>query len=294
MDENLLGYLLNSLDEATHAQVEAYLKERPQAQAQLEKLRRALAPLEDDRDGIETPPDLPVRTLALVAEHCCRELPRSPRPNVQPFTGSRPLWRRPDVLVAASILFVAVTLLFPGIAYHRHHQARLECANNLREFGRALLDYKTLHSDLPRFDHQAPGKVVGLVMNQIQDLSPQDFQQQAPQLVPCYAYSLGYLDNAGQYHSPTVPQGEGLSEGAVPLMADRPPTQVQLGGNSPHHGGFGQNVLFHNGSVMFLSGRKISYGGAGFDDDIYLNGANKVAAGLNPYDIVLASSETPP
>ncbi len=316
MDENLLGYLLNSLDEATHAQVEAYLHDQPQARARLEKLRRTLTPLEADRAGLEAPADLPMRSLALVAEHLCRELPRAPRPNMQPFTGSRPLWRRLDVAIAASILFVAVTLLFPGIAYLRHRQDRLVCANNLKEFSVALRSYQDAHREPPRFDTQKPPRnVVGLVapmlrengllnpaslrcpgsgdenwcnlsVQQIQNLSPQEFQQQAPQFIPCYAYSLGYRDESGEYHFPAVP--EGFLASAVPLMADRPPAQVQAGGNSPNHGGDGQNVLFHDGSVWFLTNRKFG------PDDIYLNDCNQVAAGLTPFDTVLASSEMHP
>src|SRR5271156_3271197 len=106
MEENLVGYLLNALDPAEQRQVEGYLRDHPEAQRHLQLLEHALEPLAADRDEIAPPPGLSVRTLALVAEHQCHELPRVPKATSRPsdFT-HRSWWRRADVLVAASLLF---------------------------------------------------------------------------------------------------------------------------------------------------------------------------------------------
>jgi hypothetical protein len=48
MEENLVGYLLKSLDDATHQQVEASLEMSPELRSRLRLLERALAPLSAD------------------------------------------------------------------------------------------------------------------------------------------------------------------------------------------------------------------------------------------------------
>src|SRR5436190_1928347 len=110
MENNLVGYLLDSLDPTTHSQVESYLRSNPEAREKLELLRNALAPLEADRDSPMPPRDLAVQTLARVAEHTCRNLPRSPKPLTRGNGILRPLWGRPDVLVAACLLLTVIGL----------------------------------------------------------------------------------------------------------------------------------------------------------------------------------------
>jgi len=321
MDDNLLGYLLNSLDEAEHRQVEEYLQANPPARERLEALRQALAPLAEDRDSIVAPPNLAVRCLAYVAEHCCRELPRSPLPTSRAVP-SRPFWRRADVLVAASLLLAVLAFSFPLVAKLRHDRAKIECQNNLREFYTALQSYYNVRGNLPNYTDKTPLKVPGMIapllhdagllekasmrcpangsplpctvsLAQLQQLcSPGDggcgsrMQQQADGLIPCYAYSLGY-NEAGNYHFPNVPTD--LPAQLLPLMADRPPLQAQQG-NSLNHGGLGQNVLFHDGHVLFAVSRNVGIDG----DDIYLNRDMKVGAGLDCRDTVLGSSGAKP
>ena len=78
-------------------------------------LRQLLAPLAEDRDSIVPPPDLAVRAIAKVAEHCCRELPCAPAQSVRTIP-SRPLWHRVDVLVAASVLLALLSFGIPAVA----------------------------------------------------------------------------------------------------------------------------------------------------------------------------------
>src|SRR5476649_586789 len=69
MEENLVGYLLESLDPPERLRVQEYLAESPEAQTQLELLRQALVPLALDKDIFDPPADLAMRTIGLVAEH---------------------------------------------------------------------------------------------------------------------------------------------------------------------------------------------------------------------------------
>src|SRR5581483_8285319 len=79
MDENLVGYALNALDPDGQREVEAYLLTHPAARQRLEAVRQALQPLATDRDAIEPPDGLRIRTLARVAEYRRQELPAAPK-----------------------------------------------------------------------------------------------------------------------------------------------------------------------------------------------------------------------
>ncbi|OAI47762.1 hypothetical protein AYO44_08970 [Planctomycetaceae bacterium SCGC AG-212-F19] len=170
MDENLVGYLLHALDGAEHQQIEAYLRDHPEAQKRLETLRRALDPLAADRDpdDLRVPPALAFRTLARVAEYRCRpvpELPIAPPPAVAAGPPERRWWRRVDMLIAAAIAVVTGSLLFEGVGHFRASQARLDCANNMRTFHQSLLTFANVHNGafpgVP-FQHRYPDPEHGI------------------------------------------------------------------------------------------------------------------------------------
>jgi len=312
MDENLVGYLLHSLDEESEREMEAYLASSAEARNKLENLRRGLEPLETDREEIAPPPDLLVRTLARVAEYCSQTLPRAP---ASPRSGGshRNPWRRVDVLVAAAVLLAAVGVGVSALAHLRNQTAPLvECKENLRQFGIALKAYHDQHHQFPDVNKESPpynvaGLFVPMLINagllsrdisvrcpgngpskpcpytldEIHALSENEFALTSPYLACCYAYSLGYRDEAG-YHAPSY-QGAGF-----PLMSDRSPRD-QGPGNSFNHGGTGQNVLFQDGSVKFMTNRSLN-----FDGDIFRNKQGKIEAGSDSNDTCLGHSAVSP
>jgi prepilin-type processing-associated H-X9-DG protein len=78
----------------------------------------------------------------------------------------------------------------------------------------------------------------------------------------------------------------------VPIMADCPPFDGRGrggAGNSRAHGGTGQNVLFIDGSVRFVTSRQVTPG-----DDMYLNFDDRILAGVREGDTVLAASDASP
>ncbi len=104
----------------------------------------------------------------------------------------------------------------------------------------------------------------------------------ARQLAGNYAYSLGYREN-GTLHGPCDLDCE------QPILADHNPL-ADSGGNSPNHGGQGQNVLYIDGHVRWCISPVLGCPA----DNIYLNRKGKVAAGLNRDDSVLGAGETGP
>jgi prepilin-type processing-associated H-X9-DG protein len=314
MEENLVGYLLGSLDEAGMRQVEAQLQTSPEARRRLALVRQALGPLAADRDDAAPPPGLAARTLAHVADAVGRDLPRAPRDPAAPVASRGGWWRRADVVVAAGLVLLAVGLAAPVVYHWQHQRGTIACQENLRQFFVALASYRDQSGAYPDPSREAPRNVAGLVVPILADagvlppsfsvrcpevgphlgcpvtlaglraMSDTDFQQQAPNLALCYAFTLGYRDPGGAYHGPWQLPGSSL-----PILADRPPSEA-ITGNSVNHGGAGQNVLFLDGHVRFLPQRTAGDP----DDDIFLNRANLVAAGLDPHDIVLGYSAARP
>jgi prepilin-type processing-associated H-X9-DG protein len=321
MDENLVGYILDSLDDDDHGAVERFLRQHPDEQDRVERLRSALAPLAADDDSYDPPPGLVVRTLGRVAEIHCRKLPAAPP--APPLTIEAPVrrgWRWADALIAAGILLCILTLL-PLLAVRLWHQYEVySCANNLHKFHDALMRYSDSHDgDLPKVEAQGARSVAGIfvpILNDagtldkdvrltclptadpptlnrsVQDLQelyeqrPDEFRAVARNLSGCYAYTLGYLDGNG-LHGPRK-----SDEGRSPIIADCPPSDAGLfaAGNSPNHGGRGQNVLFLDGAVSFCLSRAAGING----DDIYLNRNNRQAAGVDRSDAVLGPSGASP
>jgi hypothetical protein len=318
MEENFIGYLLNSLDADTHRQVEEHLHCQPEATRQLELLRRALQPLELDRTPHEPPVNLASRTLARIQQQQ-RATPPPAAPPILRAYGAVTWWRRPDVLVAAALVLFAVGIGFPGLYQLRMHYAnRQDCANNLRNVYQSLVNYSDFHNgEFPMVEerprHNVAGAFVPLLqdagvlnpevsfrcpgngnsaftqhtMKELEAMSPEEFERVAPRLSSCYAYTLGYRDAAGQLHGLRRDDEERL-----PLLADRPQVDPAASNaaraSSPNHKG--QNVLFLGGQVRFF--REPTAGKDG--DHIYLNRNGRVGAGVDRDDTVLGLSADQP
>jgi hypothetical protein len=320
MDENLVGYLLNALEPDARRQAETYLQSSPEARARLELLERAVAPLAADAEGPEPPPGLALATLARVAEHQCRPLPAAPRPTPGQRAGGGGLrWaRRADVAAAAALLLVVGGLALPALLKARAVYQRATCANNLRTLWGALEAYsdRTPDGSFPKVEADGPRGVAAVFAADLRDAGvldpeaavrcpaagggplpgvgvgdleaayrrgPDDFAAAVRDLAGGYAYSLGYRDGGGELVGLRRDSGD-----LLPILADRPPWGAS--GNSPNHGGAGQNVLYIGGAARFCTDRTVGVGG----DDIFLNLHNQLGAGLRREDTVLAPDGASP
>jgi hypothetical protein len=318
MERDYLGYLLKALDLHEQREMEGYLRTHPEAQARLESLQHTLDPLSWDTP--ETPPaDLVSRTMALAMP---MQLAGSVAANTV-LRGFKPGRRLVEMVVAAGILLVAAGLIAAWIGRLRTQQPggepnpvqMVECHNNLQKLYAALHAYSDSHGrQFPSVANTFPDKpernIAGLVypmlydakvlsydvsvrcpgaiglgvspygLDDIKKMKEPQFECWANHLHHSYSYSLGYKGKR--------PDDEKASA-FLPLMADSAPPDPKIG-NSPHHGGLGQNVLYSDGHITFCTGRNVGYN----KDDIYLNRAGKVAAGLDWTDTVLSSSLATP
>jgi prepilin-type processing-associated H-X9-DG protein len=325
MDENLVGYLLNALEPDEQHAVEVALQECPETRNRLEALRQTIDHLAVDSERDDPPAGLWIRTLARVAEHRCRELPHAPTRLAFPPALGRSGWRRMDVAVAAGILLCLGLLIPPSLNYVRYRSDILACQNNLRVFHAALQDYSQRHhGDFPNVAAAVPEprNVAGIfipILNEekllpetvsvscpaggrqspaqasLEDVKRMDmdeFSRYVSSLAGCYAYTLGYSDSDGAPVRGLRLEPILGNSAYVPILADRPPEQIENGdpGNSPNHGGNGQNVLYVDGHCNFCTVRTVGYNG----DDIFVNLDKRVAAGKSLWDAVLASSAARP
>jgi hypothetical protein len=320
MEENLVGYLLKSLDAGERHQVEASLQTQPELRARLQLLERALAPLAADVETPEPRPGLILSTLALIAEHQCHQLPSAPPPSRnQVETMGRRRLRRPDVLVAAMLLVVLGGIGASALVHlWRDRVYRRECENNLRLVWGGLQQYCDANNgSFPRVEEKGPRSVAGIFvpilndnqllssevsltcpaqgrravqcrsiheLEELYDTQPKAFHEEARQLAGNYAYTLGYRDGAG-HHGLRCDSGE---KDKLPIMADRLESLSQS--NSPNHGGQGQNVLYLGGNVRFCTQRTVGIN----SDDIYTNWDQQVLAGKAREDTVLGPSDASP
>lgn len=76
MRHELVGYIVGALDEEDHQDLETHLASNEQLRRELHLMRRAVEPLDADRQHVESPPALARRTCEYVAS--CRNAVRAP------------------------------------------------------------------------------------------------------------------------------------------------------------------------------------------------------------------------
>jgi hypothetical protein len=179
MREDLLGYLLDALDDQQRRRVAEALRRDPRLRRELEQLRQTLEELRPADADIQPPADLADQTCDLIAAF--DEAPEAIRARVAGYpssdggrrggfrTNRRELaaagreWSAADMLVAAG-LFLAVSLMFfPAIAESRFRSHISTCQDNLRQLGNALAAYSEFNDGyLPSIPASGNRSVAGV------------------------------------------------------------------------------------------------------------------------------------
>jgi hypothetical protein len=328
MREDLLGYLLNALDDQQRERVEEALRKDPELQRQLEALKDELDSIDSNIPEFEPPIDLADRTCDLIDESGPRCFESQPEPSSarrywstsdwRELAGSPRNWSLADAIVTAGILVAVSMLFFPAIANSRFQSQLAGCQHNLIQVGQALTDYSEKKGGyFPSIPHRGNRAVAGiyapLLMEEgyVQDpslfvcpssrLALQRADWNVPTLAAVdaasgiellrlqramggsYGYSLGYVRD-GSY-GPL--RNDGRSHFA--LMSDTPSLHL-AGHQSSNHGGLGQNVLFEDSRIQFIS----TYLNDRYFDVIFLNEQGYAAPGIDRNDSVIGQSFTNP
>ena len=216
--------------------------------------------------------------------------------------------------MAAGIFAAGLLTLLPAVQRGKARMDQASCTFNLHQLGFSLSQYSGMHGAYPYVHSSSPAADAGMyaVILHDQQLIPDgcatldcpgngrsplkaplpDFKQisreraRGSKCPAClhhldYAYNLGYEHPSGHLG----PISSAL-QSVIPLLADNPAHENGqiLEGNSPNHGGSGQNVLYSDGHVRWHPTRQIGP----LDDDLYLNNRRQAAPGVNPSDSVLA------
>jgi hypothetical protein len=312
MREDLIGYLLHALEPAERAQVETELGRDPELKRELELLERSLLPLAADREGYAPPLGLASRCCEFVATH--GKVQRSTQ--VVPPTSR---WRMSDLAVAAGVFLAATLLFWPAMNQSRYAARVRGCQNNMRQIGMALQSYSDLHpGKLPaihaRHELNRSGlyavillqnKMLGeerIIICPASDLADEAQNFNVPTLAELeaaapdkrdqmlktmggsYGFSLGYHHDNGDYTPPLA-----LGRSTHVILADAPSNNLhdRMSGN---HGACGQNLLFEDFHVEYVTGCR----SRACRDHIFENRNGDQAAGLDRDDVVIGSSDASP
>jgi hypothetical protein len=172
MREQLIGYLLDALDEGEARAVEAALADPAQAgglRRDLELLRGAVAPLARDRATLPAPAGLAARTLAFVSSQVAAEsetVPLRPEagPKMSPARESAPAGSRvwlDRFLLAASAL-AACILVVPLVSDAIIESRARRVERNLQRVSGALQGYAESHRVYPTPPDGGPLSRAGL------------------------------------------------------------------------------------------------------------------------------------
>ena len=311
---DLLDYALGQLDGPAREQIEHALAADPAAARSADRLSRSLRLLVDDGETYDPPPGLAGRTTRFVAESARQ------RRNLLEFVPASVPFRWADVAVAAGILAAGLLTLLPAVQRSKETVAQAGCAYNLQQLGRALWLYGSQHHHYPfaaEGDPKAPTGAFAAMLHDggaLNDLKVLDCpcdgagkahaplpdyptlcRMQATDPERCkqvlgwdYAYNVGFRNPETGRVDPIA----AVHLATVPLLADEPPHENYrrvLDGNSPNHGGRGQNVLYTDLHVGWHNTRRLGPQ----DDDMFLNDRDELAPGVRPLDAALLPCQTP-
>jgi hypothetical protein len=316
--EQLIGYVLGSLEDSELRLVEHQLEHDPNWRAELAEVQKALEPLVDAYQEYDPPPGLAQQTCQFVQQESERlQVVRPCRPEVILEGGfdTRSRWRLADWVVVGGVCLAAAALFFPAILNSRLSSRIAFCQNNLRELGIALSQFSeaTHERFFPKVDTNGNRAFAGIYAPILCDggfmnddglvVCPESSLVQEPtshhipsleeidaarddrililqrQAGGSYAFNVGYLVN-GEH---CTARNQGRSHYAI--MADSP----SLDWVGPSHG-HGVNILYEDMHVRFIASANNTIPG----DDPFRNLLGRPEAGIHCDDAVVAPSYAPP
>ncbi|HUG70084.1 MAG TPA: hypothetical protein VMM76_20205 [Pirellulaceae bacterium] len=318
IQEQLLGYLLDALDDAERTEIEQQLAANPELHDELESLALALEPLAETYEEFEPPARLAERTCSLIAA-CTSVTPagKGLHPATRAECRGRNRWPVADVVVMAGICLAGAMLFFPAISQSRYAARLQACQNNLRELGIALVDFseKAGRGHFPEVPTEGNRAVAGIYAPVLLDagyLTDENIiicpsstlaQREADWALPSldeidqasgrelvliqqsiggsYGYNLGVVVN-GRHRAP-----RNLGRPQFAMMSDAPSSQI-AGQRGTNHGGRGTNLLYEDGHIRYVVEPSAE------SDDPFVNRLGWREAGLDNDDSVVAPSGTPP
>jgi hypothetical protein len=320
MRDELVGYLLNAIDQPEARRIETALADPetgPSLRRELDTLRRATLILESDRETFPPPAGLVARTMAFVTSQAASgPLPTSRvfSPSIdEPAARSR-AWL--DRLLVAATALAACVLVAPLVLDAITDARARRVERSLQTTSAALHGYAESHGVFPTPPDSGPLSRAGLYAPTLVSerrlvaddgtlLAPGTaLDRQADFRIPTleelkaavgtprfeelvrnmggdFGYTLGHRDAAGVLQ----PNANRRRE-HHPLMADAPDDCRQKSSNHPNGLHF---ILFEDGHI-----ERVRQDDLHRDDHIYRNHDGETAAGKDPEDAVIGDSHHQP
>ncbi len=320
-DDTLFRYVFDDLGVDELAAFEARLRDEPDLAKRLEEFRQCLAAQEAQVEDSIAPVEMPRK----LADRTARTIGSSSPHEISECVGRKRFSLVETAAVGVCALLIGMVAL-PAIQSARESSRRLQCTDNLRAIytdgfshyadenerrfpsiaadenagmfavklaDRGYLTRETLQKTLlcPSSDlaHQVGNNRAAIIVPTRQQLGIANayvFDRLIRFMAGSYAYRFGHLNEDGAYIHTDAPCEMSCR---AALMADTPHRDGEGAVVSRNHSECGQNVLFKDGHVDFVSGCW-SPG----QDHLFLNDAHEVAAGRRPQDAVLAPSQATP
>jgi hypothetical protein len=311
--EHLIGYLVGAIEPEERSLVEQHLEHDESLRRELEVLRQSLHPLAADQTHHQSPAGL--------AQRCCEYV--FSRAEVMPValspagSGAKVTrrWSWLELTVAGAIAASVAVFLLPKIYQSQIQSQLLACQNNLKDIGFAASNYGQRNGGY--YPVVQPGDRINAAGVWAPTLVSENYLPQSGRTVVCPSSALA---NDAQFHVPTLEEVAAMNAAQLAQIMPRlggsyamtlgyrnqgeGPYKLQRnqgrehfavvsdmpgknGTNSPNHGGRGQNVLWDDGHVSFMSSPQ-----SGPDaDNIFSNTRQEVAPGLNSDDAVIVPSQ---
>jgi len=323
--DELVGYLLDALDEGETRRVETALadpRQGPALRADLDTLRQAIRPLAFDRESIDVPAGLAARTLQFVATQTAVDPERRPKPTSRMFSPAEDGHEAPrsrrwlDRLIVGATAVAACVLVAPLLLDSIEEARQRRVDRNLQKVSAALQGYAESHGIYPTPPAAGPLSRAGLYaptlvaeerivaddgsllcpdtalarrgnfrVPTLAELEAAVGTPRFEELVRTMGGDFGYT--LGHRDSAGVLQpNHNRRRADHPILADAPDECCEKSSNHPD--GI-HHVLFEDGRVERRKGDALHR-----DDHLYRNHDGKVAAGVDVEDAVIGDSHHQP
>lgn len=319
--EQLLGYLLNALEDDERQQVEQELADDPELRRQMETMRVLLRPLETSRDSMEPPAGLTQRTCRYVAAQIAgSKASRGMRPTPAGrlhamrsdirLDGSPSRFSWFDLVAVAGVLLAASLLIFPALYQSRVQARTTQCAGNLYNIYQALALYSDAHAgrlpSAPPSDRLGVGGGfaailggTGYLNDPRQLICPSSPLAEQAAFVPPTPEQINRMPEGPELETVLASLGGSYSmslgyeeDGRFHGLRNRGDSHFALLSDVPdpaspdfrsHNHAGGRNVLFAGGNVRYLVVPVAVVG----DDHLFLNADGRIGPGLHAHDSVI-------
>ncbi|XZE22152.1 hypothetical protein SH449x_002069 [Pirellulaceae bacterium SH449] len=331
-DEDLIGYLMDSLDDSELARIEELLAASPDVRLRLSDLRGLILPLAGTKNEVFEPDHTLVgRTMELIHVY---DRPAQEPPPKSVIAGLssvvdaahrtvRMAWVDSLALMAVGITLLC--MLLPSVWYTREESRRFACSNNLREIGESLHRFTDTNQrhQFPKIETQGPMSFAGIYVVRLHEAgllgstqflwcptSPRaTFQVSIPSTAQLIQAPVDLHDSWRRFVGGSYAYNLGIldkgiyrtpssHDSDVPILGDLVCEEDIKANLRPIiHGACITNILYSDGKVRAVRLPSLAPSTSNVASDVdhpYLNRALMNAAGLDTNDWCLGPSHRSP